>query len=493
MEAEGDVNVPDRVLLDSKPGSPFAFTVAITPRGEGLARHVAVVGPEPATGARMVREYRLPSAQQDAYSDFFEQLARDFGTRIPRSRVPSETPVSGTPLTPLLTESLSPDVLYGYGDPAVTRVSTQPGEDGDVWYYLLATSNDAPDSFPIARSRDLQDWRMTGFVFPKGSKPGWATDGLGVSDYWAPELHRLGDRFLVCFAAREKDGALAIGMASALRPDGPFIAADQPLLRGSVIDPHILVDHDGDAFLFWKEDTNDLWPSLLCELLHEHDPDGRLAAELFPCLQDQRTAAFVRTLWPWLGSLRPMERFFAQQTLIEAASADFPGFRRRLEALLERETEAATRQTMGELLRLARTPIYAQRLAADGLSLLGERTVVLENDRTWEGHLVEGVWVREHQGRYYMFYSANDFSTPDYGLGVAIATSPLGPYRKTDEPLLGSTAQWLGPGHASVANGPDGQPRLFLHAFFPGKTGYKAFRSLMTVPVTFQDDRVVLG
>jgi hypothetical protein len=91
-----------------------------------------------------------------------------------------------------------------------------------------------------------------------------------------------------------------------------------------------------------------------------------------------------------------------------------------------------------------------------------------------------------------MFYSENDFSTPEYGTGVAIADSPLGPYRKMEQPLLRSSAEWLGPGHPSVAPGPDGAPWLFLHAFFPGEAGYKKFRALLTVPLAFNEESVSL-
>ena len=88
-----------------------------------------------------------------------------------------------------------------------------------------------------------------------------------------------------------------------------------------------------------------------------------------------------------------------------------------------------------------RTPIYAQRLAADGESLIGERHVVLANDLDWEGHLIEGPWVTRQQGRYWLFYAGNDFSTPAYGIGVAVADHVFGPYVKQPEPLLRSTRE----------------------------------------------------
>jgi arabinan endo-1,5-alpha-L-arabinosidase len=490
MEDESRVAASHDVALTSTAGAPFVFEVGVAGAGPGSAsRCFAVTGTDPATGSSKTREYRLTDTQHNAYLDFLENLARDFGTRVPRNRRPRQAPAFEAPFRALLTRDLSPGILYGYGDPAVIRVAEEAAAGGGCWYYLAVTSNDAPDAFPLLRSRDLEDWRPVGFVFPEGQGPRWAAEVERGGEYWAPEMHRVAGGFLVCFAARDKDRAFAIGVAKSSRPDGPFVAADEPILRGDVIDPHILVDPGGAAFLFWKEDTNDLWPGRLCRLLHEH---GRLIAELFPRDEDRRTAAFAQTLWPWARSLGPMERFFALQALVEAVASDFSAFRERLAGLLEGQAGEAVRDVIAEVLRLTRTPVYAQRLAPDGLSLVGERTAVLQNDREWEGHLVEGVWVTERRGKYYMFYAGNDFSTARYGIGVAVADAPLGPYRKMEEPLLRSTAEWSGPGHPSVADGPDGEPWLFVHAFFPGRVGYKEFRALLAAPIAFEADRVVL-
>jgi hypothetical protein len=146
----------------------------------------------------------------------------------------------------------------------------------------------------------------------------------------------------------------------------------------------------------------------------------------------------------------------------------------------------------GDIVEAMRTPIHARRLAADGRSFTGEEQVVLANDLDWEGHLIEGPFVTKQNGRYWMFYAGNDFSTPAYGIGVAVADHPLGPYVKRVEPLLKSNSLWWAPGHASVAPGMEGKPQLFFHAFFPGKAGYNAFRALLTVGLEFGRDEVTL-
>ena len=95
--------------------------------------------------------------------------------------------------------------------------------------------------------------------------------------------------------------------------------------------------------------------------------------------------------------------------------------------------------------------------------------------------MIEGPFVTLQDGRYWTFDAGNYFSTPAYGIGVAVADHPLGPYVKQGAPVLQSAREWAAPGHASVAPGLDGRPQLFFHAFHPGTGGYNAFRALLTV------------
>ncbi|MFC3079298.1 family 43 glycosylhydrolase [Phenylobacterium terrae] len=435
--------------------------------GVALALDVARPGSPP-------KRYRLPRRDHDAWLDLHAAIAADFGARAPLNRRPAALPPPAARLEPVLTEAVSPDILYGFGDPCVLHVP----EEG-AWY-LVATSNDAPQSFPILKSSDLKRWELASFAFPQGGKPGWCLEGLGRADFWAPEIHRVGGGYWLVFSARQADGELAIGLATSARPEGPYRAQAAPLLTGGVIDPHLHVAPDGTPLLFWKVDDNGVWPRRLAALLGERP---ELAGELFDNPEDRRTAALAAALWPWLeANAPPMEQFFALQPLIEAAAEDLAGFEARLSG------EAGL-----EIAETLRTRVYAQALSPDGAALVGARHLVLQNDQPWEAHLIEGVWVSEAQGRWFLFYAGNDFSTPQYGIGAAVADGPLGPYRKLAAPLLGSSTEWVGPGHPSVAPGPDGRPRLFLHAFFPGRLGYKAFRAVLSADLTFEGDAVRLG
>jgi hypothetical protein len=458
------------------------FTIVPHSKGDGFLFDVGADGRS--------HSYVVPTATQQDFNAFFRDLAHDFGTRVPHvfART-SDYPPASSPWRPLLTENVHPSILVGYGDPAVLRT-----EEG---WWLVATSNDAPDAFPILHSNDLQKWEPKGFIFPAGREPAWAASGRNTADFWAPEMARAGDEYWTVFTARQKTNALAIGLARGPSPLGPWIDngaplvtgkpvnttglgfdPGQPLMSGGVIDSHLFLDANGDRYLFWKDDTNGIWPRPLAMLLRQHP---ELIDDLFSDEADRRTAAFAASIVPWANVQRPMTRFFVMQPLIEAA---LHNWRKVRAVLIEFGLVAAT------IVEAMTTPVRGQLIAQDGRSLIGENRIVLTNDQEWEGHLIEGPFVTYQEGRYWLFYAGNDFSTPAYGIGVAVADHPLGPYTKQSEPLLKSTREWVAPGHASVAPGVDGKPQLFFHAFHPGTGGYNAFRALLTVGLEFSRDRV---
>jgi beta-xylosidase len=434
-----------------------------------------------------VGDYALAGAEYQHYTQFFAELAGDFGTRLPHLREPlNDLPPTPSTWQPLLTDNIHPQILCGYGDPAVLKT-----DDG---YWLVATSNDAPDAFPILHSHDLTRWTHQAFVFPSGQQPAWAASGRHVSDFWAPEMIQAGDGYWLCYTARAKDNALAIGLAKSARPAGPWLDLGKPLIlgdpvdsgspaegnshmvmNGGVIDSHLFTDVDGSCYIFWKDDRNGIWPAPLAKLLAAKP---ELIPQLFDNEADKRTAALAAASIDWANSRRPMERFFMLSPFIDAAIGSWERVKR---VLVDCGLAASILEAMT-------TPIRGQRLSADGESLVGEQAIVLTNDLDWEGHLIEGPFVTFQDGRYWMFYAGNDFGTAAYGIGVAVADHPLGPYRKQGAPLLQSTRDWTAPGHASVASDLDGQPRLFFHAFHPGTGGYNAFRALMTAPLRFEDD-----
>lgn len=452
-----------------------SFVVTVEDAGAGRVR-VHVAGTE-ADGASLQRVAELNTSEHTQVRDFHDQLAHTFGSLSVRASRPIEPQHGGPVPICLIDVNLDERIRYGYGDPCIIRA---PDEDGVELFHLIVTSNDAPDKFPILTSPDLEHWRLGGFAFEPSGSPAWAAEGENISDYWAPEIHRVGKGYLLCFAARQIDGSLSLGLARAERANGPFVAQPSPVVSGNVIDPHIFVDGD-TTYLFWKVDNNDRWPIELLRLL---DQEPKLIAHVFPSARDRRIVLLARAMRSWAEGLPAMERFFLLQPMIAAVTSRYAAVRAALRALSE-DTGPAKGGALHDIIGLMDTPVMAQRLDPVSLALLGEPRIVLKNDQPWEAHLIEGVWITKNKDRYYACYSGNDFSTAEYGIGVAVADSPLGPFRKMDQPLIRSTESWIGPGHPSVVQDGNGQPIMVLHGFRKAETGYKAFRALLALPIDF--------
>jgi hypothetical protein len=65
-----------------------------------------------------------------------------------------------------------------------------------------------------------------------------------------------------------------------------------------------------------------------------------------------------------------------------------------------------------------------------------------------------------------MTFSANNWETPQYGVGYATASSPLGPFKKAPEnPILAQSPAigMYSTGHGSIATSPDGRELYYVH------------------------------
>ena len=122
------------------------------------------------------------------------------------------------------------------------------------------------------------------------------------------------------------------------------------------------------------------------------------------------------------------------------------------------------------------TEIFGQRLAPDGLSVVGEPVSLLKNDKEWEGHVVEAPTMVRTTAGYRMLFSANDFGWPDdlrlspYAIGYALCSGPLGPCADAPEnPILYSYSDkklgcLSGPGHQTIFQA-GGRTYVVFHAW----------------------------
>lgn len=140
--------------------------------------------------------------------------------------------------------------------------------------------------------------------------------------------------------------------------------------------------------------------------------------------------------------------------------------------------------------------LWIQRLSEDGLSLVGEPVELLRHDRAWESPLIEGPSMLKHDGRYYLFYSANRYESADYAIGYAVADRVTGPYTKVtqDGPLFAARGEAAGPGGQEFFTDAVGNQWMAYHAWRTPHIGYDNFgrRSLRIDRVRFEDGAPIL-
>ena len=97
-------------------------------------------------------------------------------------------------------------------------------------------------------------------------------------------------------------------------------------------------------------------------------------------------------------------------------------------------------------------------------------------------------------GQYLLFYSANDWKTAGYAIGVADCAGPLGPcHESSTQPLLASQPALQRAGRALGVHRRPGQLWMAFHAWLPGKVGFPNSRLLFIRPVTVTDGVATVG
>ncbi len=139
--------------------------------------------------------------------------------------------------------------------------------------------------------------------------------------------------------------------------------------------------------------------------------------------------------------------------------------------------------------------LWSQQLTPDGTALVpGVATPLLSPSQAWQGGVVEGPSMTLVGGQYLLFYSANNWETDRYAIGVADCAGPMGPCRDlSTDPLLGSQASFSGPGGPSVFTDPQGHLWMAFHAWRPAEVGFPNSRVLFLRPLSVSGAGVAVG
>ena len=129
----------------------------------------------------------------------------------------------------------------------------------------------APEDYPrkdwfcmadyhVFSSENLIDWTDHGIIVEQENVPWGKPDGYSM---WAPDCVERNGKYYFYFPDAPREGrGFAIGVATALRPEGPFTLEKEPIKGVMGIDPCVLVDrpsaerqqasNDGQAYIYWS-------------------------------------------------------------------------------------------------------------------------------------------------------------------------------------------------------------------------------------------------
>jgi beta-xylosidase len=304
------------------------------------------------------------------------------------------------------------------------------GADRGNWrYFLVCTSDNGLNAFPIWMSEDLVHWYPDGYVFPHGKQPYWAVHSTGGGRdgiFWAPSIYRIENRWVVYFAAQYNPAShalgsvkmaphtMVLGVGTSNSLAGPWHtkllhypaqfnrenARPQEERGGGDIDPGVVRDpRTGRLYIFWAEQREQIW-------------EGALSANGLTMAPNIRVA---------LGVTEPWE-------------CDPPS---------------------------------------------GNCTV-------------EGPEPFYRDGMIYLMYSAASTWDYTYAVGVArspAALDPAQPFVKLPEPILRTANGFLGPGRTShPIVGPSGESLVLYHALLhPLKAHLSGARTLMLGTLNWVD------
>lgn len=178
----------------------------------------------------------------------------------------------------------NPVYPHSFPDPFILKL------DGEYWGYCTGIEPDGR-AFGIAHSRDLVHWKRVGSAM--------SPIAGDHTCYWAPEVVDSGEwrvesgelpRLLMYYSVGNEEN-MQIRVAGSERPEGPFEDLGKPLTKEPfAIDPHVFIDDDGSAYLFYATDF----------LSHSHIGTGTVVDRMLdPFTLEGKPEPVTRARYEW--------------------------------------------------------------------------------------------------------------------------------------------------------------------------------------------------
>ena len=155
---------------------------------------------------------------------------------------------------PLLVTAQNPVIRDQYtADPSArvfnNKVYLYPSHDIDSpveslkeWFCMA--------DYHVFSSENLTDWTDHGIIVSQDRVPWGNPEAYSM---WAPDCVEKDGKYYFYFPNAPKGTkGFAVGVAVAERPEGPFTCEPEPIKGVTGIDPCVLVDDDGQAYIYWQ-------------------------------------------------------------------------------------------------------------------------------------------------------------------------------------------------------------------------------------------------
>jgi hypothetical protein len=123
-------------------------------------------------------------------------------------------------------------------------IKAPPGYKGKPNWFVM-------EDYHVFSSENLTDWKDHGVILTQTAVD-WA-DPAGYA-MWAPDAVFKDGKYYFYFPATAKTGGFRIGVAIADKPYGPFKPMPTYIEGVKGIDPSVLIDKDGSAYLYYSLD-----------------------------------------------------------------------------------------------------------------------------------------------------------------------------------------------------------------------------------------------